>query len=112
MNEASVARPQPPTVHGKTHDSSVARQELLAQATLLLTYIYGYQECPFLCTFHFYTQVQTPSCAMSPVPRDDDSDSSDSDDNTLMLATLLTLSIDASGYRRRQSAIPRRVIAS
>jgi hypothetical protein len=49
---------------------------------------------------------------MSPVPRDDDSDSSDSDDNTLMLATLLTLSIDASGYRRRQSAIPRRVIAS
>jgi hypothetical protein len=53
-----------------------------------------------------------PFVCYAPVPRDDDSDSSDSDDNTLMLATLLTLSIDASGYRRRQSAIPRRVIAS
>jgi hypothetical protein len=47
----------------------------------------------------FYTQLQTPSCAMPLVPRDDDFDSSDSDDNTFMLAILLTLSIEASGRR-------------
>jgi hypothetical protein len=47
---------------------------------------------------------------MSPLRRDDGSDSSDSDDNTLMLATLLTLTIDATRRRRRRSGIPRCVI--
>lgn len=48
---------------------------------------------------------------MAPVSHDNDSDSSDSDDNTIMLATLLTLCIEATRRRRRQSSIPRRVIA-
>jgi hypothetical protein len=47
---------------------------------------------------------------MSPLPSDDDSDSSDSDDNTLMLATLLNLSIEAASSRRRRYGIPQCVI--
>jgi hypothetical protein len=56
------------------------------------------------------TKANKPLCAMSPLSSDDDSDSSDSDDNTLMLATLLTLSIEVACHRCRHSGIPRRVI--
>lgn len=71
---------------------------------------------PWLLVFSALSSLilkfRPPSYGMPPMARDNDSDSSDSYDNTLMIATLLTISIKAFGRKCMVSDISRRVIHS